>query len=53
VGQISLEYTGHSLDDAWAKFAERLRESLPGASCAGWSWDGKVDVDRLRKLAEP
>ena len=53
VGQISLEYTGHSLDDAWAKFAERLRESLPGASCAGWSWEGKVDVERVRKLGEP
>lgn len=53
VGQISLEYTGHSLDDAWAKFAQQLRESLPGASCAGWTWDGKVDVDRVRKLGEP
>lgn len=53
VGQLSLEYTGHSLDDAWAKFVARLRESLPGASCTGWTWDGKVDVDRVRKLAEP
>jgi hypothetical protein len=53
VGQVSLEYTGTSLDDALAKFTAKLREALPGASCAGWTWDGKVDVDRIRKLGEP
>jgi hypothetical protein len=53
VAQISLEYTGHSLDDAMARFTARLRETLPAASCSGWTWDGKVDVERVRQLAGP
>ncbi len=53
VGQVSLEYTGSHFDEAVTKFTAKLRESLPGAACAGWSWDGKVDVERVRKLGEP
>lgn len=52
VAQISLEYTGHSVDEALAKFTAQLRQSLPGASCAAWAWDGKVDIERVRKLGE-
>jgi hypothetical protein len=50
VAEVSLEYTGHNLDDALAKFTAKLNEALPGASCATWAWDGKVDPDRVRKL---
>jgi hypothetical protein len=50
VAQMSLVYTGHSLDDAMAKFTARLRETLPAASCSGWTWDGKVDLERVRQL---
>jgi hypothetical protein len=52
VGQISLEYTGHNANEALAKFAAQLRQSLPAASCAGWTWGDKVDVERVRKLGE-
>jgi hypothetical protein len=52
VAEVSLEYTGHNLDEALAQFAAKLRESLPAASCAAWSWEGKVDPDRVRKLGE-
>jgi hypothetical protein len=50
VAEVSLEYTGHKLDDALAKFAAKLEESLPGATCAAWTWDGKVDADNVKKL---
>jgi hypothetical protein len=50
VAEVSLEYTGHNLDDALAKFTAKLRESLPGASCAAWAWDSKVDPERVRRL---
>jgi hypothetical protein len=54
VAEVSLQYTGHKLDEALAQFAAKLREALPGATCRGWSWEGtgKVDVDRIRKLGE-
>ncbi len=52
VAEVSVEYTGHNLDEALAQFAAKLRESLPDASCAAWSWEGKVDPDRVRKLGE-
>ncbi|MGH7439907.1 MAG: hypothetical protein ACRENE_29820 [Polyangiaceae bacterium] len=52
VAEVSLEYTGHKLDDALSQFAAKLREALPGATCTGWTWAGKVDVDRIRKLGE-
>jgi hypothetical protein len=52
VAEVSLEYTGHKLDDAISEFAAKLREALPGATCSGWTWEGKVDVDRIRKLGE-
>jgi hypothetical protein len=50
VAQVTLEYTGHSYDDAMAKFTLKLRQTLPAASCTGWTWDGKVDVERVRNL---
>jgi hypothetical protein len=54
VAEVSLEYTGHKLDEALAQFARKLREALPGATCSGWSWQGagKVDAERIRKLGE-
>jgi hypothetical protein len=52
VAEVSLEYTGHSFDDALAMFAAKIRESIPASSCAGWAWDGKVDPERIRKLGE-
>jgi hypothetical protein len=52
VAQVSLAYTGHSLDEAFAKFSAKLRDTLPGAACAGWAWEGKVDAEAIRKLGD-
>ena len=39
VAQVSLKYTGSSVDDAFRRFDEKLETSFPGSSCAGWNWD--------------
>jgi hypothetical protein len=52
VAQVSLEYSGHSLDEALTRFTAKLRDSLPGAVCAGWAWEGRVDAERIRKLGD-
>jgi hypothetical protein len=52
VGLVAMEYTGTSVNDAVAKFAAKLAEAFPGMTCAGWTWDGKVDAERIRKNIE-
>lgn len=43
VAEISLRYTGASVDDAFRKFNEKLEASLPGSSCRGWNWEASPD----------
>ncbi len=38
VGEVRMKYTGRSADEAIARFSEKLRATLPGATCAGWSF---------------
>lgn len=38
VGRIAMHYTGASVDDALAKFQQRLSAELQGVTCAGWKW---------------
>ena len=38
VGRIAMRYTGTSVEDALAKFTARVQSTLPGATCAGWTW---------------
>jgi hypothetical protein len=52
VAQVSLEYSGNSVDEALAQFAAKLRESLPDIACAGWNWEGTVDAEAIRKLGD-
>jgi hypothetical protein len=52
VAQVSLEYSGNSVDDAFAQFVAKLRESLPDMACTGWNWEGTVDAEAIRKLGE-
>jgi hypothetical protein len=51
VAQVTLQYSGDSAEDALNKFAAKLREALPGASCRGWN-DVHVDGDKIRGLIE-
>jgi len=48
VALVELEYSGESADDAVAKFSAKLAASLPGATCAGWNWDAKIDPEAIR-----
>jgi hypothetical protein len=48
VGYVSMEYSGSSAEEALKKFADKLRIEMPGASCAGWSRDVHIDVERIR-----
>jgi hypothetical protein len=49
VALYGMQYSGDSVDDAIAQFANQLARSLPGAQCAGWDWDAKIDPDRIRQ----
>ena len=49
VALYAMQYSGDSVDDAIAQFAEQLARSLPGAQCAGWDLDAKIDVQRIRQ----
>jgi hypothetical protein len=44
VAQVSLKYTGSSVDDAFRRFDEKLEASFPGTSCGGWNWDAMRGV---------
>ena len=39
VGQVVMRFTGESLEEAMTNFADKLRATLPGATCARWKWD--------------
>jgi hypothetical protein len=49
VAEVGMQYTGTSIDDAIARFAAKLRESLPNMVCAGWNWGTAIDPDAIRK----
>jgi hypothetical protein len=48
VALVALEYSGESLDDAIAGFTAKLAGALPGATCAGWNWEAKIDPEAIR-----
>ncbi len=52
VGQVAMQYTGESIDDALTQFAAQLRQALPQARCEGWDWTAKIDPDRLRQMID-
>ncbi len=45
---VGMQYSGASLDDAMSKFAAKLAQSLPGMTCAGWSWNVNIDARGIR-----
>jgi hypothetical protein len=53
VGQVAMQYTGESVDDALTQFAAQLQQALPQARCEGWDWTAKIDPDHLRQMIEP
>lgn len=50
VGLVAMAYDGPSADDALARMATKLAQTVPGSTCAGWDWKGKVDAGRIREL---
>jgi len=53
VALVAMDYSGASAADALNKFAEKMRVSLPGASCAGWHWDvPSINDKTIRDLKE-
>jgi hypothetical protein len=52
VALVNLDYKGESMDEAWDKFAAQVSESLAGSRCAGWNLDAKLDVEKIRSLAQ-
>jgi hypothetical protein len=52
VAQVSMRYSGETVDDALTRFAQRLAVTLPGATCSGWNWSAQVDPDRIRRSAD-
>jgi len=52
IGLVAMTYEGHSVDEAFRKFAEKLAAELPGTHCAGWDLGVPIDEEKLRSLAE-
>lgn len=52
VAEIAMAYSGETVDDALARFAQKLSATLPGATCAAWDWNVHVDSDGIRRSAE-
>lgn len=50
VALVDLQYRGTSVEEAASEFSAKLARSLPESSCRGWSWDTKVDAERIRSL---
>jgi hypothetical protein len=50
VGAVELDYGGATWEDALSRFAARLGAVLPDATCAGWTWGGKVDAAAVLAL---
>ena len=48
VALVALEYSGESVDEAIAGFTAKLASALPGATCAGWNWEVKIDPEAIR-----
>jgi len=49
VGIVSMEYSGASVQDAITRFAARLAQEVPTATCTGWDWRAAtVDAERIR-----
>jgi hypothetical protein len=49
VALVAMQYSGKSVDDAIAKFAAKIAESLPGVACVGWNWEAKIDPEHIRQ----
>ncbi len=52
VGLVAMEYSGSSANEAFARFTDKLKAALPGATCAGWNWNAAVDEKAIRELKE-
>jgi hypothetical protein len=49
VALVALQYSGETIDDAVQRFTTRLSATLPGATCAGWNWEAKIDPEAIRQ----
>lgn len=50
VARVTLAYSGESVDEAIAGFTAKLASALPGATCAGWNWEAKIDPEAIEAL---
>ncbi len=53
VALVAMQYSGTSVDDAIAKFAAKIMQSLPGLVCVGWNWEATIDAERVRHGTDP
>jgi hypothetical protein len=50
VAQLSMKYTGPREEDAISRFATKLHDYLPNATCNGWKPDADLTEERVRQL---
>jgi hypothetical protein len=54
VASIAERYAGKNVDQAIARFEDKLKEALPIATCEGWDFDTHpVDDSKVHALPEP
>lgn len=51
VAEVTMRYSGETVDDALTKFAQKLSATLPGTTCSDWDWSVPIDPDRIRASA--
>ncbi len=50
VAQLSMKYTGPREEDAISRFATKLHDYLPNATCVGFKKDSDLTEERVRQL---
>jgi len=52
VAQLAMKYTGPREEDAIARFATKLHDYLPNATCVGFKKDTDLTEDKVRQLPQ-
>jgi hypothetical protein len=53
VAMVSMAYTGPSESEAIAAFADKLGSALPGATCASWRTELRIDAATIQPVVAP
>ena len=50
VALVTMGYAGQSVDEAVARFANKLKASFTGYPCVGWHMDAPIDDKKIEAM---